>query len=126
MPRTPQFHRETALNNALYLFWRQGYHATSMKDIEEAMEACSRATQKALLKQCSKWGLPQMVNRKQLTPQAMLKQVQEAVVQRVNDLLQRSAVGHAVQQCCTACGTPATAKPHTRRPCETARSHRMG
>ena len=38
MPRTPQFHRETALNNALYLFWRQGYHATSMKDIEEAMD----------------------------------------------------------------------------------------
>ena len=38
MPRTPQFHRETALNNALQLFWRQGYHATSMKDIEEAMD----------------------------------------------------------------------------------------
>lgn len=38
MPRTPQFNRETALNNALHLFWRQGYHATSMKDIEEAMD----------------------------------------------------------------------------------------
>jgi len=38
MPRTPKFHRETALNNALTLFWRKGYHATSMKDIEEEMD----------------------------------------------------------------------------------------
>ncbi|RUO66999.1 TetR/AcrR family transcriptional regulator [Idiomarina ramblicola] len=38
MPRTPKFHRETALNNALKLFWRKGYHATSMKDIEEEMD----------------------------------------------------------------------------------------
>lgn len=38
MPRTPKFHRETALHNALILFWRQGYHATSMKDIEEEMD----------------------------------------------------------------------------------------
>lgn len=38
MPRTPKFHRETALNNALKLFWRKGYNATSMKDIEEEMD----------------------------------------------------------------------------------------
>lgn len=38
MPRTPKFHRETALHNALILFWRQGFHATSMKDIEEEMD----------------------------------------------------------------------------------------
>lgn len=38
MARTPQFNRETALNNAMSLFWRKGYHATSMKDIEQAMD----------------------------------------------------------------------------------------
>lgn len=38
MARTPQFDRDIALNNAMRLFWRQGYHATSMKDIELAMD----------------------------------------------------------------------------------------
>lgn len=38
MARTPQFDRDIALNNAMSLFWRQGYHATSMKDIEHAMD----------------------------------------------------------------------------------------
>lgn len=38
MARTRQFDRDTALNNAMSLFWRQGYHATSMKDIELAVD----------------------------------------------------------------------------------------
>ena len=38
MARTPQFDRTVALNNAMALFWRQGYHATSMKDIEVAID----------------------------------------------------------------------------------------
>lgn len=38
MARTPQFDRDIALNNAMCLFWRQGYHATSMKDIEHAVD----------------------------------------------------------------------------------------
>mgnify|MGYP001212457836 FL=1 len=38
MARTPQFDRDTALTNAMSLFWRQGYHATSMKDIEHALD----------------------------------------------------------------------------------------
>lgn len=37
MARTPQFDRDIALNNAMLLFWKQGYHATSMKDIEYAL-----------------------------------------------------------------------------------------
>ena len=38
MARTPQFDRDIALSNAMSLFWRQGYHATSMKDIEYAVD----------------------------------------------------------------------------------------
>ena len=38
MARTPQFDRDIALNNAMLLFWKQGYHATSMKDIEYALD----------------------------------------------------------------------------------------
>ncbi|MGM0526254.1 MAG: TetR/AcrR family transcriptional regulator [Pseudomonadota bacterium] len=38
MARKPQFEREAALTNAMNLFWKQGYHATSMKDIELALD----------------------------------------------------------------------------------------
>ena len=32
------YDRETALNAALLLFWTKGYHATSLKDLEEALK----------------------------------------------------------------------------------------
>ena len=32
------YNRETALNAALHLFWTKGYHATSLKDLEEALK----------------------------------------------------------------------------------------
>lgn len=38
MARLPNFDREEALDRAMGLFWKQGYHATSMKDIEYAMD----------------------------------------------------------------------------------------
>lgn len=38
MARTPQFDREIALDSAMSLFWKQGFHATSMKDIEHALD----------------------------------------------------------------------------------------
>lgn len=38
MARKPQFEREVALSSAMNLFWKQGYHATSMKDIELALD----------------------------------------------------------------------------------------
>lgn len=38
MARKASFHRETALQRAMHLFWSQGYHATSLKDIEAALD----------------------------------------------------------------------------------------
>ena len=38
MARTPQFDRDIALDSAMGLFWKQGYHATSMKDVEYALD----------------------------------------------------------------------------------------
>lgn len=36
MAKPIQFDREKALNRAMILFWRQGYHGTSISDLEEA------------------------------------------------------------------------------------------
>lgn len=36
MPRPVQFDREQALSDAMQLFWRQGYHKTSVRDLTEA------------------------------------------------------------------------------------------
>ena len=33
MPRTKQFNREEILEKALEIFWRKGFHATSMQDL---------------------------------------------------------------------------------------------
>lgn len=33
MPRKPEFDREQALQNAMKLFWRRGYHASSLQDL---------------------------------------------------------------------------------------------
>ncbi len=37
MPRTKAFKRKDALNKAMILFWKKGYHATSMQDLVEGM-----------------------------------------------------------------------------------------
>jgi len=37
MKRARPYNRESALNAALKLFWRKGYHATSLKDLEGAL-----------------------------------------------------------------------------------------
>lgn len=37
MPRTAPYNRDHALDAAMTLFWRQGYHATSLKDLEQAL-----------------------------------------------------------------------------------------
>lgn len=36
MPRPIEFDPDQALNDAMLLFWRQGYHQTSMRDLTEA------------------------------------------------------------------------------------------
>lgn len=38
MARKARFDRETALKQAMNLFWSRGYHATSLKDIEAALD----------------------------------------------------------------------------------------
>jgi len=38
MPRKASFDRETALDRAMALFWAKGFHATSLKDIEAALD----------------------------------------------------------------------------------------
>jgi AcrR family transcriptional regulator len=38
MARNARYHRQTALEKAVYLFWQRGYHATSMKQIEQALD----------------------------------------------------------------------------------------
>lgn len=38
MPRSATHDRDVAINRALRLFWKQGYHGTSMKDIERALD----------------------------------------------------------------------------------------
>ncbi len=38
MPRPTSYDRETALTSALTLFWEKGFHATSLKDLEAALE----------------------------------------------------------------------------------------
>ncbi len=38
MARTPRFDRQIALDHAVALFWEKGYHATSMKQIEQALD----------------------------------------------------------------------------------------
>lgn len=38
MPRSAQYDRETALQAAVDLFWRRGFYATSLKDIEKALD----------------------------------------------------------------------------------------
>ena len=37
MPKTELFNKEAVLDSAMHLFWRKGYHATSMQDLVEAM-----------------------------------------------------------------------------------------
>ena len=37
MKRAPAYNRDQALTAALDLFWRKGYHATSLKDLEQAL-----------------------------------------------------------------------------------------
>ncbi|MEM0978230.1 MAG: helix-turn-helix domain-containing protein [Pseudomonadota bacterium] len=37
MARAETYNRDTALDAALALFWRKGYHATSLKDLEAAL-----------------------------------------------------------------------------------------
>ncbi len=37
MPRTKAFRREEALDRAMTLFWKKGYHATSMQDLVDGM-----------------------------------------------------------------------------------------
>ena len=38
MPRTTLYNRHEALERALQLFWEKGFHATSLKDIEQALD----------------------------------------------------------------------------------------
>ena len=38
MSRTALYNRQEALERALKLFWQKGFHATSLKDIEEALD----------------------------------------------------------------------------------------
>ncbi len=38
MARNARYDRQTALEKAVYLFWERGYHATSMKQIEQALD----------------------------------------------------------------------------------------
>ncbi|WP_460275823.1 TetR/AcrR family transcriptional regulator [Celeribacter sp. ULVN23_4] len=38
MARTASYDRDAALEAAMTLFWRQGYHATSLKDLEAALK----------------------------------------------------------------------------------------
>lgn len=38
MPRPPRHNRQQMLDKALALFWRQGFGATSLKDIEQALD----------------------------------------------------------------------------------------
>ncbi|WP_040886971.1 TetR/AcrR family transcriptional regulator [Marinobacter santoriniensis] len=38
MPRRPAYDRESALSRAISLFWEKGYHGSSMKQIEEALD----------------------------------------------------------------------------------------
>lgn len=38
MPKIRQRDRQESLNRAMQLFWQQGYHATSLKHIEQALE----------------------------------------------------------------------------------------
>lgn len=37
MPRTAQYNRDQALSAAVSLFWQRGYHATSLKAVEHAL-----------------------------------------------------------------------------------------
>ncbi|MFW8635122.1 TetR/AcrR family transcriptional regulator [Cribrihabitans pelagius] len=37
MPRAAPYDRDTALEAAMLLFWRKGFHATSLKDLEAAL-----------------------------------------------------------------------------------------
>lgn len=37
MPRAANYDREAALDAAMDVFWRKGYHATSLKDLESAL-----------------------------------------------------------------------------------------
>lgn len=37
MARTKEYNREVVLNNAMHLFWQQGYHNTSIQQLEAAM-----------------------------------------------------------------------------------------
>ncbi|MCL1485823.1 MAG: TetR/AcrR family transcriptional regulator [Marinobacter sp.] len=38
MARSPSFDREAALGQAIGLFWERGYHCSSMKQIEHALD----------------------------------------------------------------------------------------
>lgn len=38
MPRAPRFDRQVSLDKAVELFWSRGYHASSMKHIEQALD----------------------------------------------------------------------------------------
>lgn len=38
MPRPPSYDRESALTRAVSLFWEKGYHGSSMKQIEQALD----------------------------------------------------------------------------------------
>ncbi|MFZ3076621.1 MAG: helix-turn-helix domain-containing protein, partial [Psychrobacter glacincola] len=38
MSRTTLYNRHEALERAIQLFWQKGFHATSLKDIEQALD----------------------------------------------------------------------------------------
>ena len=38
MPRATLHNRQDSLERALQLFWRKGFHATSLKDLEKALD----------------------------------------------------------------------------------------
>lgn len=38
MARSPRYVRQIALEKAVHLFWERGYHATSMKQLEQALD----------------------------------------------------------------------------------------